>query len=214
LSRIRIIFLFIPLHFEGRYAIVTYRGAGCGGCKRRSMRNVKSISHDGGAGRRRPKSRGPGVAMLTSKGTGGSVAHAVEVSHGPERWHSSPPGRARDKPFQPLRAERRTKRRDRGDSTRVLFHFCTRGCGCVQRIRRSARPQSGRRNCKCVTASPRRKQQGGCRMTPKSVKRFSDQVMRRLECVHLLFTSSPRKRGSITTERHDEGEWPNHPDST
>jgi len=123
LSRDRIIFLFVPPHFEGRYAIVTYRGAGCGGCKRRSMRNVKSISHDGSAGRRRPKSRGPGVAMLTSKGTGGSVASAVEVSHGPERWHSSPPGRARDKPFQPLRAERRTKRRDRGDSTRVLFTF-------------------------------------------------------------------------------------------
>ena len=57
----------------------------------------------------RPKSRGPGVAVLTSKGTGGSVVLvAVEVTHDPERWRKSrPPGRARNKPFQPLRAERR-----------------------------------------------------------------------------------------------------------
>ena len=142
----RTIFLLILPRYEGRFAIVTIRGAGCGGRLRRSVRGCEkhrerrrrrarlprkwgpvSRPEDAPivlgrfligepevhfAGKRpggRPKSRGPGVAVLTSKGAGGSVVPvAVEVTHDPERWRKSrPPGRARNKPFQPLRAGRR-----------------------------------------------------------------------------------------------------------
>ena len=48
-------------------------------------------------------------------------------------------GSSRNKPFQPLRAERRMKRRDRGDYARVLFVLHT-GLRMRLRIRRSARP--------------------------------------------------------------------------
>ncbi len=119
------IFLFIPPRHEGRFAIVTIRGAGCGGRLRRSVRGCEKHRERRRRSSGRLKSRGPGVAVLTSKGAGGSVAPvAVEVTHDPERWRKSrPPGRARNKPFQPLRAERRMFRRNRGDDTRVLSTF-------------------------------------------------------------------------------------------
>ena len=105
----RTIFLLILPRYEGRFAIVTIRGAGCGGRLRRSVRGCEKHRERRRRSSGRPKSRGPGVAVLTSKGAGGSVVPvAVEVTHDPERWRKSrPPGRARNKPFQPLRAERR-----------------------------------------------------------------------------------------------------------
>src|SRR3954452_12140246 len=66
----------------------------------------------------------------------------------PRRWHQAggsisvgdggnkarSPGRARRKPLKPLRGECRVSRCDRGDYARMLFYFCMRGCGRIERL--------------------------------------------------------------------------------
>ena len=59
------------------------------------------------------------------------------------------PRRARRKPLKPLRREGREFRRTCGDYARVLFHFCTQGCGCVRRARLSLRPPFSGGKCRC-----------------------------------------------------------------
>ena len=58
----------VPPRHEGRFAIVTIRGAGCGGRVRRQIRHMKSAPDDDSAARGRLKSCGPGAAMLASNG--------------------------------------------------------------------------------------------------------------------------------------------------
>ncbi len=161
---------------------------------------VKSTANDDGAARGRPKSRGPGVAVLTSKGTGGSVALvAVEVTYDPERWRKSrPPGRARTKPFQPLRAERRMFPARPWRRHSCAFYLCTRGCGCARAsgvpraltlgVARMGKPQARRAKRSGFRAPPRRHNNRG-----NGAWLFENGNWNRSEAMRLntLRTSSP-----------------------
>ena len=127
----------------------------------------------------------------------------------PQRWctqHRTPGVMTCSLPFQPLRAERRMPPARPWRRHSCAFYLCTRGCGCarasgvpralmsrVERIRSSGAPAPSQ-------------QQGRWRMTPKNVKRFSDQVRRtygdawlfenRIRSAAASFTS-PRSRGQV-----------------
>src|SRR6202047_2320046 len=79
------------------------------------------------------------------------------------------PGRARRKPLKPLRRECRVNRCDRGDYARVLFLFCTRGCGRYPSARHSLRPLIFRgEGCMHSSGASRAARKRGCVLTSLS----------------------------------------------
>jgi hypothetical protein len=107
-----------PVPHEGRIAIVTDVGAGCGGRERRQETN------DVARGRRSRVVLTPRRWCQVPRkqasckflgGDGGNKARS--------------PGRARRKPLKPLRREGRVFRWTCGDYS-CAFYLCTRGCGC------------------------------------------------------------------------------------
>ena len=127
-------------------------------------------SDDDHAVRGRPRTRYPGASpgtmgqrqgfLLVQRESGGASVPCSD-----DHLRAGRRGFSRGKPFQPLRAERRVKRRDRGDLL-VCFSLCTRGCGCARAsgvphalIGRSANGASPRRAMakrKELRAPPRR----------------------------------------------------------
>ncbi len=108
----------VPSHHEGRLAIVTKRGAGCGGRLSRSQTK-------GARGGRRSR------VVLTPRRWRQVSREFFPRSDGDKQARS--PGRARRKPLKPLRRECRVFRCPRGDYARVLPYFRTRGCGRIAR---------------------------------------------------------------------------------
>jgi hypothetical protein len=102
---------------EGRLMIVTAAGR-------------DAVDADGAIDERRlmrtAKSCGPDTPTLVS-----SLRKATFAGDGGKQARS--PGRARSSLLKPLRRECRVNRCDRGDYARVLFPFCTRGCGRIER---------------------------------------------------------------------------------
>src|SRR5882724_990825 len=115
----------VPSHHEGRLAIVTKRGTGCGGRLRRSR------TRGARCGRRSrvvptPRRWRQVSRELFPRGDGGKQARS--------------PGRARRKPLKPLRRECRVMPVCTcGDYARVLFHFAREAAGAL-RARHSLRP--------------------------------------------------------------------------
>jgi hypothetical protein len=102
-----------PVPSEGRFANVTD--------VRRDA--VDAMATQDGRRRRGRRSR---VVLTPRRWRQVSRGHS-RAGDGGKRARS--PGRARRKPLKPLRRECRVNRCDRGDYARVLFLFCTRGCG-------------------------------------------------------------------------------------
>jgi hypothetical protein len=110
----------VPHPQEGRFATVTKRGAGCDG-----RGGVLSASAPTNAPPRTAKPCGPGTPTLVSTPGAKAPGRTGAIKPGT-------PGRARNKPSDHSRRECRTVRRTCGGYARVLFHLCTRGCGCEQ----------------------------------------------------------------------------------
>ena len=94
--------------------------------------------------RGRPKARYPGASPCAMRQRQGSLLvqrerGGAEVLSSGDYRRVGHQGFSRSKPFQPLRAERRIKRRDRGDLLVRLFSLRMR-LRMRSRIRRSARP--------------------------------------------------------------------------
>jgi len=79
---------------------------------------------DESAGLRTAKSCGPDAPTLASS------SREARLLGGDGGKQARSPGRARRKPLKPLRREGRVFRWICGDYARVLYLFCTRGCGC------------------------------------------------------------------------------------
>ena len=95
---------------------------------------VGSPAEDERAVRGRPKSRYPGASPCATGSANAPPrgrAAACQSRQSGDHRRAGHRGFSRSKPLKPLRAERRMFRRDRGDYARVLFYFCTRGCGCA-----------------------------------------------------------------------------------
>jgi hypothetical protein len=92
---------------------------------------VKSTLDDDGVDRERPKSRGPGVAMLTSKGSGGPVAVGGGTLSRSRTVAKSPSTGESAKQAVPTIACGTPGVSGVFVVTKlVCFLFCTRGCGC------------------------------------------------------------------------------------
>ena len=105
---------------EGRFAIVTMRGAGCGGrCLRETnVRDADGPSRDIPAHRLAPWGSAKAFSSYRGRAAACQSPPAVMDRRAGHR------GFSRSKPLKPLRAERRMLRRDRGDYARALVSQC------------------------------------------------------------------------------------------